>query len=398
VAVAVVLVLATIVAWCVVAARVEARGLTAPIVFVAVGFVLGTALDLADHPPETEVVRVIAEVTLVWVLFADASKVRLVDFRSDLGIYVRLLGVGLPLAVLLGALAAALVLDVQPWAALLLGAALAPTDAALGASVMSNPSVPQRIRRTLNVESGLNDGIVTPVVLVALAGVAADEGIGGLDEPAGALVALLVGVGVGVALGGIGGRVTRWARARGWLTDELGGPAALTLALLAYAVCLLVDGNGFVAAFVCGLVFGNVAGRGGAKEVYFVDQLGSLAGMVSWLFFGALAVPVIGGWVTWQTVCYAALSLTVLRMLPVAMALVGAELQPRDVLFIGWFGPRGLASVVFALLTFEGLGAAGRELVAVIALTVTASVVLHGVTAGRLTGRPRPDHAAASGS
>jgi NhaP-type Na+/H+ or K+/H+ antiporter len=138
-AVAVVLVLATIVAWCVVAARVEARGLTAPIVFVAVGFVLGTALDLADHPPETEVVRVIAEVTLVWVLFADASKVRLVDFRSDLGIYVRLLGVGLPLAVLLGALAAALVLDVQPWAALLLGAALAPTDAALGASVMSIP-------------------------------------------------------------------------------------------------------------------------------------------------------------------------------------------------------------------------------------------------------------------
>jgi NhaP-type Na+/H+ or K+/H+ antiporter len=224
------------------------------------------------------------------VLFADASKVRLVDFRSDLGIYVRLLGVGLPLAVLLGALAAALVLDVQPWAALLLGAALAPTDAALGASVMSNPSVPQRIRRTLNVESGLNDGIVTPVVLVALAGVAADEGIGGLDEPAGALVALLVGVGVGVALGGIGGRVTRWARARGWLTDELGGPAALTLALLAYAVCLLVDGNGFVAAFVCGLVFGNVAGRGGAMEVYFVDQLGSLAGMVSWLLFGALAV------------------------------------------------------------------------------------------------------------
>ena len=161
--------------------------------------------ELREHPPEPELVKVIAEVTLVWVLFADASKVRLLQFRRDLGTYGRLLGLGLPLTVALGTVTAVLVLGVDPWAALLLGAALAPTDAALGASVMSNPSVPDRIRRALNVESGLNDGIVTPIVLVAIAGVAASEGIEGVENPGRAVLSLLVGVIAGVAVGGVGG-------------------------------------------------------------------------------------------------------------------------------------------------------------------------------------------------
>ena len=198
----------------------------------------------------------------------------------------------------------------------------------------------------------------------------------------------------GVVIGGVGGLATRGARRRAWLTDELGGPAVLALALLTYTGSLLVDGNGFVAAFVGGLVFGSVAGRGRAKEVYFVDQSGSLAAMVSWLVFGALAVPVIGDWITWTTVVYAVLSLTVLRMLPVALALLGAGLDRYDVLFIGWFGPRGLASVIFALLALEGLEAAGRELVAVIALTVTLSVVLHGISARPLAARFQRDASA----
>ena len=390
------LVLTTIVGWCVLAGRLERVGFTAPIVFVAAGFVFAEGFDTLDLGPEP--VKVIAEVTLVWVLFGDASKVRWGQFRRDLGTYARLLGVGLPLTMALGAAAAMLVLGLDPWTALLLGAALAPTDAALGAAVMSNPRVPDGVRRALNVESGLNDGIATPIVLVAIAGVAASEGIAGVHGPGRAVLDLLVGVLVGAAIGGLGGVVTRRARHRGWLTEDLGGPAILALALLAYTGALLVDANGFVAAFVGGLVFGNVAGRGGKKEVAYVEQTGSVASMISWLVFGALAVPEIGDRWSWTMLVYVGLSLTVVRMLPVALCLLGAGFDRYAVGFIGWFGPRGLASVIFALLTLEELEHAGQEVVAVIALTVLASVVLHGLSAGPLANRFQTSPAAPEGS
>jgi len=374
-------VLATIVAWCVLAGRLQPAGLTAPIVFVAAGWLFAEGFDLFDLDVEPELVRLIAEVTLVWVLFADASRVRLDQFRRDLGLYARLLGVGLPLTVALGAGAAALVLGLDPWAALLVGAALAPTDAALGAPVMSNPRVPPKVRRALNVESGLNDGIVTPLVLLAVAGVALDQGIEGVESPERAVLSLLVGLVVGVVLGGLGGTVTRLARERDWLSGELAGPAVLALALLAYTGSLTVEGNGFVAAFVAGLVFGNVAGPSGEKEVYFVDQSADMASMISWLVFGALAVPVMQDTWSWTLMAYAVLSLTVVRMLPVAVALLGVGLDRFSVLFVGWFGPRGLASVIFALIALEDLGDAGRDVVAVMSLTILLSVVAHGFSA-----------------
>jgi NhaP-type Na+/H+ or K+/H+ antiporter len=296
-------------------------------------------------------------------------------------VYVRLLGVGLPLTILLGGLVAIALLGFGVWSALLVGAALAPTDAALGASVMSDPTVPSRIRRVLNVESGLNDGIATPIVLVAIAGVAADEGIGGVHGPGHALVALLVGLLVGVLVGGAGGVLIRHARRKRWLSEELSGPATLALALLAYTGTLLVDGNGFVAAFVGGLVFGNTAGPGGEKEAYFVEQSAGLAAMISWLIFGALAVPAIGHWFEWPVIAYALLSLTAIRMVPVALALLGSGFDRFSVAFIGWFGPRGLASVIFALLALEDLGPAAQEVTATIALTVLLSVGAHGLTA-----------------
>ena len=384
------LVLATILGWCVVARRLERVGLTAPIVFVVAGFAFAEVLGIFEPDVEPELVKLVAEVTLVWVLFGDASRVHLKQFQHDLGIFVRLLGVGLPLTVALGTAFGIVALGLDPWAALLVGAALAPTDAALGASVMTNPRVPDRIRRALNVESGLNDGIATPIVLVAIAGIAANEGIHGVEGPGRAVLSLLVGVLAGIAAGAVGGVATKLTRGRGWLSEELAGPAVLALALLSYTGALLVDGNGFVAAFVGGLVFGGVAGRGGEKEVYFVDQSGALASMISWLIFGALAVPVIGEWMSWIVLLYVALSLTVVRMLPVAIALLGAGFDRFGVLFMGWFGPRGLASVIFALLAVEGLGDAGSEAVAVISLTVLISVVVHGFSAGPLANRFRP--------
>ncbi|MEL7974620.1 cation:proton antiporter [Isoptericola sp. F-RaC21] len=390
-------VLVTIFGWCVLADRLGRPGLTAPIVFVAAGFAFVQVLGLFEVGIGPELVKLIAEVTLVWVLFGDASGVRLSRFRRDLGTYVRLLGVGLPLTVALGTVIAVFVLGLDPWAALLLGAALAPTDAALGATVMSNPAVPEKVRNTLNVESGLNDGIATPIVLVAIAGVATDHGIAGVEGPGSAVLALALGALVGAVIGGLGGALTRTARDRGWLSEELAGPAVLALALIAYTSALLVEGNGFVAAFVGGLMFGNVAGRGGAKETYFVEQCGSLASMVSWLIFGAVAVPVIGAQWSWAMVLYAVLSLTVVRMLPVALALLGAGFDRYRVGFIGWFGPRGLASVVFALLALEDLHGVASDVVAVIALTVLLSVVAHGFSAGPLASRFRRAAPAAAG-
>ena len=375
------IILATVFLWSVFAARLGRVGLSSAIVFVAVGFAFTQIFDVLHVPAEPELVKVVAEVTLVWMLFADASAVQLTDFRRDLMVYVRLLGVGLPLTILLGGLVAVALLGFGVWPALLVGAALAPTDAALGASVMSDPTVPSRIRRVLNVESGLNDGIATPIVLVAIAGVAADEGIGGVHGPGHALVALLVGLLVGVLVGGAGGVLIQHARRNRWLSEELSGPATLALALLAYTGTLLVDGNGFVAAFVGGLVFGNTAGPGGEKEAYFVEQSAGLAAMISWLIFGALAVPAIGHWFEWSVIGYALLSLTAIRMVPVALALLGSGFDRFSVAFIGWFGPRGLASVIFALLALEDLGPAAQEVTATIALTVLLSVAAHGLTA-----------------
>ena len=386
-------ILATVFLWGVVAAKAARVDLSAPIVFVAAGFVYGQVFHVANQGVGREEVKLIAEVTLVWVLFADASGVDLRLFRADFGTYVRLLGVGLPLTVGLGTLVAIWLLGLDPWAALFVSAALAPTDAALGAAVMSNPSVPTRIRRVLNVESGLNDGIATPIVLVAIAGIAADTGIEGVEGPGRAAVALLVGLLVGVAVGAVGGVLTRRARRRGWLSEEFAGPAVLALALLAYSCALLVDGNGFVAAFVGGLTFGATAGRSGEKEVYYVEQTGDLASLLSWLIFGVLAVPSIGGWLKWPVVVYALLSLTVVRMLPVALSLLGAGLGRASVAFIGWFGPRGLASVIFALLALEDLDGVAHEMVATIGLTVLLSVVAHGLSAAPLAARYGKAHA-----
>ncbi|HVN10987.1 MAG TPA: cation:proton antiporter [Kineosporiaceae bacterium] len=381
----VVVVAAAVFGWGALSARLERADLTAPIVFVAVGVLIAVTMPLEGRP-EPAVLRLLTEVTLVWVLFSDAAKVGLRELRADAGTYARLLGVGLPLTVVLGWLAALAILPgVDGWLALLVGAALAPTDAALGAAVINDRRVPARIRGILNVESGLNDGIVTPVVLIALAGVASEG-----DEAHGlsrAAVELLVGVAAGSVVGGAGGGLISMARRRGWVDEEFAGPAVLALALLAYAGAVLVHGNGFVAAFVAGIAFGALAGRGGPRTVFYVEQSAGLASLLVWTLFGAVAVPLVVHVGGWRLALYALLSVTVVRMLPVALVLVGSGLGARAALFIGWFGPRGLASVVFGLLAVEDLGGRADPAVAAIATTVLLSVVVHGVTAGPLAAR-----------
>jgi NhaP-type Na+/H+ or K+/H+ antiporter len=387
-ALAVVLVTAAVFGWGALSARLERADLTAPIVFVAVGVLLGATVPL-EGAPRAEILRLLTEVTLVWVLFSDAARVAPASLRADAGVLARLLGVGLPLTVAFGWLAAAALLPgVDAWLALIVGAALAPTDAALGAAVVGDPRVPTRIRNILNVESGLNDGIVTPVVLVAIAGVAAEEGAS--HGPGAVLVELLLGVGAGVAVGGSGGRLLGVARRRGWVDEEFAGPAVLALALLAYATALAVGGNGFVAAFVGGVAFGALVGRGtppARRAVFYVEQTATLASLLVWTLVGAVAIPLVVRAASWQSAVYAVLSVTVLRMVPVALVLVGSGLGRIATLFIGWFGPRGLASVVFALLAVEELGGPADPAVATVVVTVLLSVVAHGVTAAPLAAR-----------
>ena len=386
-AAAIALITVTIFIWGVFSARLDRADLSAPIVFVTAGLLISQLFHPLEPAVWQEGTRVLAEVTLVWVLFADASRIGLREFRADVGLYLRLLAGGLSLTILSGALLASWLLGMGLWTAVLVGAALAPTDAALGASVMTNPAVPERIRRVLNVESGLNDGIATPVVIVAIAGVAATESIHGLPSLAGAVIDLTIGLTVGVVVGAGGGRAMRTARRRGWEADDFAGPAVLALALFAYALTVWIDGNGFVAAFVGGLAYGNSAGRGGTKEVYYVEQTAGLVSVLTWLVFGAIGVPIVWEKASWQVAAYAVLSLTVVRMLPVALSLIGAGLSPGTVAFLGWFGPRGLASIIFALIAADQLGTGASSSVAVIGMTVLLSVFTHGLSARPLAMR-----------
>ena len=382
-----VVVAAALFAWGLVSARLERSDLTAPVVFVALGWALQWG-GLVDRGDAHDTITPLVEVTLVWLLFSDAARLRLRELRADVGRYVRLLGIGLPLTIVLGSVLAAWFWPhLGPWLALFVGAALAPTDAALGRPVVTNHVVPARIRQLLTVESGLNDGIATPAVMFAIAGAAAAAGLEAGESPNRALVTLVLGVVIGAAVGALGGWLLRHARRRGWAAEEFSGIAVLALALLAYMAAVAVGGNGFVAAFCAGVAFGALAGPRGPAELVFLDQMGGLVSLLVWCAFGAVAVPIMVERLDARTVLYAVLSLTVVRMLPVALAAVGAGLDRRTVLFVGWFGPRGLASLVFALLALEALGPVADEVVAIIATTVLISVLAHGLSSGPLAVR-----------
>src|SRR4051795_10782506 len=231
---------AAVFVWGAVSARLERADLTAPIVFTVVGAALA-GLDLVHQAEAPDALQPLVEVTLVWVLFADAARVRVHDLRVDVGRILRLLGLGLPLTVLAGwGLAAWVFPGIGAWLALLIGAALAPTDAALGVPVVTNRAVPSRVRRLITVESGLNDGIATPVVVVAIAGAASTSGSDAFPSAGGAVLELAIGVVIGVVVGLVGGRLLRWTRGHGWAAEDFAGSAVLGLALAAYLAALAV--------------------------------------------------------------------------------------------------------------------------------------------------------------
>jgi len=364
---------------------------TAPMVFTAVGIVLGTIggewfhLDLGG-----EFVSILVEATLVLVLFTDAVRIDLLALRKQTMLPIRLLGIGLPLTIILGTVAAAVLFGgLTIVEAALIAAILAPTDAALGQAVVSDKRLPVRIRQALNVESGLNDGIMVPIVTVFLAISAAETGAAGNDNWGAFAVQQ---IGFGILFGGIVGLFGGWLLrrfSRAGLVDGIYRQlATIAIAVAAFASAGVVGGNGFIAAFVAGLAFSAVA-RGERDNVQdFTEDEGELLGSVTFLVFGAvLAAPVLGS-LTWQIALYVVLSLTVVRMIPVLIALAWSRTRFETRLFIGWFGPRGLASILFALLVFDQLSGTVADTVFSVAVwTIVVSVFAHGVTASPWTSR-----------
>ncbi|MGA8047424.1 MAG: cation:proton antiporter [Dermatophilaceae bacterium] len=365
--------------------------ITAPIIFLGVGAALAA---VSPFDPETlrEPLTVLAEVTLALILFHDASQVRPREIKADPAPAARLLLVGLPLTILVGYGLALLVFPGTPvMYALLLAAALAPTDAGLGAATVLNPVVPVRVRRLLNVESGLNDGLATPVVLFAIAAIAGVEGLGVGETVAEAAMELVLGVVVGVVVGAGGGALLRWSDGRGLSSAHSRMIGVLAMPVLAYFGADLAGVNAFVASFIAGMALAGVLTWKDEESspTRLTEALSEPLGYAVWLAFGVGVVPLIVSEVGWREVLYAVLALTVVRMMPVALSLLGSGFAWPTVAFVGWFGPRGLASVVFALLALESLAddVTLRRIVATIACTVVISVFAHGLTASPLANR-----------
>lgn len=373
--------------------RAQAGILTPPLAFVAFGIAIGPAgLDLVGYDLEHGVIHALAELTLVLVLFTDASRIDLASVRRHHDLPVRMLVIGLPLTVILGTLVGlALLPEMGIWHIAALAAILAPTDAALAQAVVGHPKVPSRIRQALNIESGLNDGIALPVVLILASLAAVDAGVAhgsrtGLDWVQFVALQVILGPLVGVGVGLVGGRLVQRAERAGWIDGSFLKLSALGLALLAFAGAELVHGNGFIAAFCAGLAMGNAARDVCPRLHEFGETEGQLLALLTFMVFGVAMVPEAVAHMSWPVLAYALLSLTVIRMVPVALSLIGSKLMMPSVLFLGWFGPRGLASILFALLVLEELMIESGPLLTVVVITVSLSVLLHGLSAAPLSG------------
>ncbi|MDW5378248.1 cation:proton antiporter [Halomonas sp. HP20-15] len=369
------------------AGRLQGTPITMPMVFTAAGLLLGPGvLGVIHFDVANETVSVLAEAALTVVLFTDASRMDLRTVWREHSLALRLLGAGLPLALLIGTGAGWLLLpELSLGAIALLAATLAPTDAALGQAFVSDTTIPKRIRQTLNVESGLNDGLAVPFITVLL-DIARHE----TDTPLSyvELFVALVGIGiiVGVVTGWLGGRVLEWSASRRWTTETTQRLAAISLAAIAFAGAELLGGNGFVAAFTAGLAVGTSARSLLPRTTGFAETEGQLLTLITFLLFGSIMIVDLFAEASWRVLAYALVSLLVVRPVATAIALLGSGLSSASVGFIGWAGPRGLASIVYAVLIAETAGVPGAELVfAVAAWTILLSIYLHGLSAAPLS-------------
>lgn len=366
--------------------RAEKSIITAPMVFAAVGILVSFfSLDLLKEGPKAPYVKVLAEVTLMLLLFVDATNLNLPRLIKERRLPMRLLGIGLPITMVLGALIAfPMFPEEQRWVLLLMALILSPTDAALGLAVVTSNRVPEKIRQTINVESGLNDGIALPPILICLAVLSGSSGES-MDTSYWLLFVLkqfVYGPLIGGLVGWFGGWLVDKASKHEWMSHTFQQLASVSLAILSFSLAESVHGNGFMAAYFAGMMLGTRTEVIRERIREFGEAESQAMVLFIFLLFGMLLVPVSYPLWDWKALVYALLSLTVIRMMPVAISLIGSGLSQPTIWFIGWFGPRGIASVLYLLMVVLKLGVAGYErIISIISLTVLLSIFLHGITA-----------------
>ena len=377
-----------------VAGRIERSLVSGPILFTVVGFILGAdGLGVLGINITGEGLRLLAELTLAMVLFTDAANADFGVVRRNLNLPGRLLGVSLPLTILLGFVFAAIVfpsLGILEMA--LLAAILAPTDAALGKPVVTNPTVPPVMREALNLESGLNDGICVPIVVILLGLAIGTQIEGGTLGHVVWVVVEEIGIGalIGLALTGLTIRMLRFSERQCWIGQNWVEIPIVALAAACFAAAQAVGGSGFIACFVGGLLL-SALGKHHKEELLREEELlrgaehmGEALALLTWVVFGGIVVARMIDRVTWPALLYAVLSLTVIRMVPVFLCLIGTRTSTADKLFIGWFGPRGLATIVFAILVLDAKLPGNDTIMLAAGWAVLLSVIAHGVTANPL--------------
>jgi NhaP-type Na+/H+ or K+/H+ antiporter len=365
-------------------------------VFVGAGFLFGPeGVDWFQPSLDRHTISLLAEATLAVVLFTDASRIDMRALRRDYSVPARLLGIGLPLTIVAGAIAGGAVLPSLTVAeAIVLAIVLAPTDAALGQAVVTDERLPARIRLGLNVESGLNDGLCVPLLAIALAFAEAEIN-DTTTVHALRLVVEAIGWGVlgGIVAGTSAAFMQRVAVARGWMAGRWTQIVPVAGAAAAFGLADTRGGSGFIAAFVGGVAFGIVTGRDGGSP-QFAEEIGAVLSGLTLIVFGAALLSAAWSHIGVAEVTYAVLSLTLVRMIPVAIAMFGSHARLATVAFLGWFGPRGLASIVFGVVVVEASGLPHTsELIVALTVTIALSVLAHGVTAAPLARRYAAWHA-----
>jgi len=361
--------------------------ITAPMFFTLTGIVVSPlGFGWLDVQVDAAMIKTLAEITLVLVLFSDAIEIDFLKLRRQgSSIPLRMLAIGLPLTAGLGFLFGIILFDgLEPIVIAMIALILSPTDAALGQAVIKSEKLPATVKRSISVESGLNDGIALPPILVCLALLSTTAATSGGDNQWLKFLTLQLTLGpvVGAAVGLLGGRLIEFASAKDWMSPIFQRLSAMSLAILAFASAEMVHGNGFIAAFVAGLFLGVKNHQVRERIQEFGEAEGQQLALFIFMILGLVAVPIVYPLWDFSAVVYAILSLSVVRMLPVALSLIGTNTSVVDKLFYGWFGPRGIASVLYLLMVVGTLGIAGYEYaLSVIVLTVLMSILLHGLSA-----------------
>ena len=378
----IIIVMVCVAVYSLLAKRLSSTIFTAPIIFMALGYALSFSNTVGLEQAET-ILHLVAEAALIILLFADASMINFAALRKRNIWPQRMLLIGLPLALLFGTGVASILLPSWSiFAVALVASILAPTDAALGQAVISNVNVPERERRTFIIESGLNDGLALPVVLFFACTLATIEGEHDSNFLLFVIQQLTLGPGIGILLGWLGGHALMHAHKRGLSESHFEGVAAIAIAVAAYVGASMVDGNGFIAAFCAGMTFGKIAQPRIKHVQEFVESEGQILVWASFFLIGLVLLPEALHHLTWATLILILLSLFVVRPLAIYLSLIGTDAKPTTRLFFGWFGPRGLATALFALLVVGEINQTYAEQVLMIAINaVWISTLLHGFSA-----------------